>query len=111
VALTARQRNALPDSAFIDRVRRRFPVPTKAQARRAGISEIQRLRTLRSALSRAGQQASNRARGTRRITPAAARRYVAKRAGGGVASVRSHPAHRTRRRVVRRRRTAGRRRR
>lgn len=56
MALTARQRNALPDSAFALPGRRKYPVPTKAQARKAGIGERQRLRMLRNALGRSGQR-------------------------------------------------------
>jgi hypothetical protein len=55
-SLTARQRNALPRSAFVYPASRKYPVPTKAQARRAGISEGQRIAIHRSALSRAGQR-------------------------------------------------------
>jgi hypothetical protein len=55
MALTAKQRKALPRSAFAYPSTRSYPVPTKAQARRAGIPERQRLATLRNALSRAGQ--------------------------------------------------------
>lgn len=84
MALTAKQRNALPPSAFLDRKRRRFPVPTKAQARKAGISEQQRARTLRSALSRASQRQKP---GAKKVTPAATRRKVATRAQGAVKSV------------------------
>lgn len=84
MALTTKQRSKLPPSAFLDPKARRFPVPTQAQAKRAGISEAQRVRTLRSALSRAGQQ---QARGVKTVTPAAARRKVATRAGGKVQSV------------------------
>lgn len=100
--LTAKQRNALPPSAFLDPARRRFPAPTKTQARKAGISETQRLGILRNALARAGQR---QAPGTRRVTPAAARRTIAARAGGKIASVRPRrrPAARTRRHTARRR--------
>jgi hypothetical protein len=56
VALTARQRNRLPDSAFAYPNVRKFPVPTKAQARKAGISERQRLGLHRNALARAAQR-------------------------------------------------------
>lgn len=56
MALTTRQRNALPRSAFAIPSRRAYPMPTKAQARRAGISEAQRLRTHRNAISRAAQR-------------------------------------------------------
>jgi hypothetical protein len=55
MALTAAQRRRLPDSAFVYPRQRKYPVPTKAQARKAGISEAQRLRTHRNALSRAAQ--------------------------------------------------------
>lgn len=51
MALTAKQRNALPNSAFAYPSKRAYPVPTKAQAKRAGISEVQRQRTHRAALS------------------------------------------------------------
>ena len=84
MALTAKQRAALPPSAFLDRKGRRFPVPTKAQAARAGIPEAQRVRTLRNALARAGQP---QARGVKRVTPSATQSAVRKRAGGAVASV------------------------
>jgi hypothetical protein len=53
--LTTAQRNRLPDSAFAIPSRRAFPIPTKDQARRAGISEAQRQRTLRNAVARAAQ--------------------------------------------------------
>src|SRR5262245_22144039 len=56
MALTAKQRNALPPSAFVYPSTRKYPVPTKAQAKRAGISERQRLRIDRNALSRAAQR-------------------------------------------------------
>jgi hypothetical protein len=118
MALTAKQRNALPRSAFIDPAHRRFPVPTAAQARKAGIPEAQRLRILRNALARAAQhQPRRQARGAggrkvtvKTVTPAAARRKVALRAGGKVASVRSHPAATRRRRAAARRHRARRRR-
>ena len=99
MALTARQRNKLPPSAFLDRKNRRFPVPTKAQARKAGIAEAQRVRTLRNALSRAAQ---SQAKGVKKVSPAATRRKVKARAAGQVASVK--PAAATRRRRRRRRR-------
>jgi hypothetical protein len=51
MALTARQRAKLPRSAFAYPAKRAYPVPTRLQAARAGISESQRQRTLRSALS------------------------------------------------------------
>lgn len=95
MALTAKQRNALPRSAFLDPARRRFPVPTAAQARSAGIGEAQRVRTMRNALARAAQPQK---RGAKRVTPTAARRKVATRAGGKVASVAHLPARRRARR-------------
>jgi hypothetical protein len=58
MALTSRQRSALPNSAFVYPTTRKYPVPTRAQAARAGISEAQRQRTHRNALGRAGQRAT-----------------------------------------------------
>jgi hypothetical protein len=58
MALTAKQRNALPDSAFALPSKRLFPVPNKAQARKAGIPEAQRLATIRNGLSRSAQSAT-----------------------------------------------------
>ena len=55
MALTAKQRNRLPDSAFAYPSRRAFPIPTKAQAAKAGIPEGQRQRMLRNAVARAAQ--------------------------------------------------------
>jgi hypothetical protein len=115
--LTAAQRNKLPDSAFIDRAHRRFPVPNKAQAARAGIPEAQRVGILRNALARAAQrQPARQARGrggrkvaVKTVTPTAARRAVRQRGGGAVASVRRSTT--TRRRAPARRRRTGRRRR
>jgi hypothetical protein len=80
MALTAKQRKALPDSAFAYPSKRSFPVPTRAQARKAGISERQRLAVHRNALSRAAQPQ------TRGSYPAVARKVKA-RAGAKVATV------------------------
>lgn len=80
MALTAKQRNALPDSAFVYRKARKYPVPTKAQAKRAGISERQRIGLHRNALSRAAQPQTMGTTGR-------VRAVVRKRAGGKVASV------------------------
>jgi hypothetical protein len=80
MALTAKQRNALPSSAFVYPKQRKYPVPTKAQAKRAGISERQRLRTHRNALSRAAQPQTSGSYST-------VARKVKSRAGGKVASV------------------------
>jgi len=56
MAITTKQRNRLPASAFAYPKQRKYPVPTKAQARKAGISERDRLATHRNALSRAAQR-------------------------------------------------------
>jgi hypothetical protein len=56
MALTAAQRRRLPSSAFVYPKQRKYPAPTKAQARKAGISEAQRLRIHRNALARANQR-------------------------------------------------------
>jgi hypothetical protein len=95
MALTTRQRKARPRSAFGDPVNRRFPMPTKAQARKAGISERQRLNTLRNARSRAAQP---QARGVKKVTPALVKRKVRARAGGKIASVRPRSGSTRRRR-------------
>jgi hypothetical protein len=55
MALTAKQRKALPSSAFAYPKQRKYPVPTQAQARKVGISERQRQGIHRNALSRAAQ--------------------------------------------------------
>jgi hypothetical protein len=55
MALTAAQRKKLPKSAFVyssgPRSNWRYPVPTKAQARKAGISEKERVKVHRAAKS------------------------------------------------------------
>lgn len=77
MALTAAQRRRLPRSAFAyaprgaPRSQWRFPIPSKAQARRAGISEGQRQRNLRNAVSRSAQRHT---RGTRTQVERVARR-------------------------------------
>jgi hypothetical protein len=81
MALTAQQRAKLPNSAFAYPKQRKYPVPTKAQARAAGISERQRLAIHRNALSRAAQR--NTMGSVSRV-----RSVVAKRHGGGVKSMR-----------------------
>jgi len=81
MALTTRQRNALPSSAFVYPKSRKYPVPTKAQARKAGISERQRQATHRNALSRAAQR--NTAG-----TPSKVRAVVRRRHAGTIVSVR-----------------------
>jgi hypothetical protein len=78
VALTRRQRAKLPRSAFViapkgsPRSSWKYPVPTAAQARKAGISEAQRQRTHRAALSYAAR--SDTAGSTRRVAPVVSRR-------------------------------------
>lgn len=65
MSLTAGQRRKLPRSAFVyapkgtPRSSWRYPVPTRAQARRAGISEASRLRTARAAVSYAGRRSTS----------------------------------------------------
>lgn len=83
--LTAAQRNALPNAAFAfvpkrrpgESVaswhrRRKYPAPTAGQARRAGISEVQRQRTLRNAAARGAQR--HTAGSYRTVAPVAKRR-------------------------------------
>jgi hypothetical protein len=65
VSLTAAQRRKLPRAAFVyapkgtPRSTWRYPVPTRAQAKRAGISEASRLRTARAAVSYAGHRGTS----------------------------------------------------
>ena len=59
MALSAKQRRKLPASAFAYPAKRAYPVPTKGQARKAGISESQRLGLHRNALSRAAQKGTS----------------------------------------------------
>jgi hypothetical protein len=59
MALSAKQRNKLPPSAFAYPSARKYPVPTKAQAQKAGISERQRVGLHRNALSRAAQSGTS----------------------------------------------------
>lgn len=62
MALTAAQRKRLPASAFVYPSRApgpgSYPVPTKAQARRAGISEKNRLAAHRAAKSFAARKST-----------------------------------------------------
>lgn len=55
MALTTKQRNKLPPSAFVLPSQRKYPVPTKAHAEAAGITETQRLRMHRAALAYAAR--------------------------------------------------------
>jgi hypothetical protein len=63
MALTAAQRRSLPRSAFVyhsgPRSAWRYPVPTRAQAQRAGISEAQRVRTHNAARSYAARRSTS----------------------------------------------------
>lgn len=59
MALTSRQRSKLPSSAFVYPSTRKYPVPTKSQAKRAGISQAQNARIHRNALSRAAQKGTS----------------------------------------------------
>ena len=76
MALTARQRAKLPASAFAYPKTRKYPVPTKAQARKVGISEKQRVGLHRNALSRAAQ--SGTAGSYRHVAKHVARRSTVK---------------------------------
>jgi len=80
MALTSKQRNALPDSAFVYPSKRAYPAPTKNQAQKAGISEKQRLATHRNALARSAQKETSGNYST-------VAKKVRARSGGKVASV------------------------
>ena len=80
MAITTKQRNKLPRSAFVYPSKRSYPVPTKAQARKAGISERNRVASARNALARAAQPQ------TRGSYPTVAR-VVKQRVGKKIATV------------------------
>jgi hypothetical protein len=80
MALTAKQRQALPASAFAYPSQRKYPVPTKNQAKKAGISERQRVGLHRNALARAAQKSTTGSYGH-------VARKVKVRSGAKVASV------------------------
>jgi len=80
MALTAKQRRALPASAFVYPSTRKYPVPTKAQAAKAGIGEKQRLGLHRNALARSAQKGTSGSYA--KVGP-----KVRARSGGKVASV------------------------
>jgi hypothetical protein len=107
MALTARQRNKLPKSAFAihpgkARSRWAYPLPTPSQARRAGISEGQRKRMLRAAVTYSARSST---RGSpRTIAPKAKRRNAA--AGGSRAWGSTAPRRGQRVRTQGRRRAA-----
>jgi hypothetical protein len=92
MALTAKQRKALPKSAFVYPSRApgpgSYPVPTKAQARRAGISEKARLATLRAAKAYAARRST-------RGTPAKVNAVVRKRAPAASALAKPRRRRRT----------------
>jgi hypothetical protein len=77
MALTAKQRRKLPKSAFAYPRQRKYPVPTKTQAKRAGISEKQRVGLHRNALSRAAQSKTSGSYGH-------VAKHVSRRSGGKV---------------------------
>jgi hypothetical protein len=85
MALTTKQRNKLPKSAFAlhsgPRSNWAYPAPTKAQAQKAGISEAQRARIHRAALSYS-------ARSSTRGSPKTVRSHVAAHHQGAVKSMR-----------------------
>ena len=105
MALTAAQRRRLPRSAFAlhsgPRSNWAYPLPTKRQARAAGISETSRQRMLRAA---AAYSARSSTRGSpSRIQPAARRK--ASPVGGSRSwgtTVRRAPARTTSGRMARR---------
>lgn len=77
MALSAKQRAKLPRSAFAYPSARKYPVPTKTQAKKAGISETQRLGLHRNALARAAQAGTAG-------SYAHVAKHVARRSGGAV---------------------------
>jgi hypothetical protein len=77
MALTAAQRRRLPNSAFAIPSQRKYPMPTKTQARRAGISEAQRVRLHRNALARS---TNRRTAGSYRTIATVARRRAGSQA-------------------------------
>jgi hypothetical protein len=79
--LTAAQRNRLPASAFAYPSQRKYPTPTKTQAKRAGISERQRAGIHRAALSYSARRDTT---GSGRHV----RSVVARRHAGAVKSMR-----------------------
>jgi len=91
MALTTAQRNRLPRSAFgvapkgSPRSAWKYPMPTKTQARRAGISEASRQRTLNAAVSYSAR--SSTASSKARIAPIAAKR--GRSASAGITRTRS----------------------
>jgi hypothetical protein len=102
VALTTAQRNRLPRRAFLyapkgsPRSRWRYPVPTRAQARAAGISEAQRQRIAKSAVAYSAHRNTIGSRS--RVEPIARQRAGAtpRRATGRKAATRARqrPARR-----------------
>jgi hypothetical protein len=93
MALTTAQRNRLPASAFAIPSRRAYPMPTRAQARRAGISEAQRVRLHRNALARSTNRRT--AGSYRTIAPVARRRAPQVRSTSRRAGTVTRPGYRT----------------
>jgi hypothetical protein len=97
MALTARQRARLPRSAFLyaprgaPRSRWRYPVPTRAQARRAGIGEVQRQRIAKAAVSYSAHR--NTIGSRRRVEP------IARARAGATRRARPGAVHRSQRRA------------
>jgi hypothetical protein len=92
MAITARQRARLPRSAFAlhsgPRSRWAYPLPTKAQARAAGISERGRQRMLRAA---AAYSARPTTRGSGPRITAQARSRAARAGGSRSWGTTAHP--------------------
>lgn len=86
MALSAAQRRKLPRSAFVyapksaPRSKWKYPVPTKAQARKAGISETSRAKIHKAALSYSAKRSTSGSHST-------VRAVVARRNAGAVKSV------------------------
>lgn len=106
--LTSAQRARLPRSAFVysrgPRSSWRYPVPTRAQAQRAGISEAQRKRTHAAAKSYAARRSTSG-------TPAKVKRVVKRRSTGANAYGGRAPRPRASTRTVTPKRTTAKRRR
>jgi hypothetical protein len=81
MALSGKQRKALPSGAFVYPASRKYPVPTKAQARTAGISESQRVKMHRAALSYSARSSTSG-------SPSKVRSVVGARHGGAIKSLR-----------------------
>jgi hypothetical protein len=100
MALTAAQRKKLPPSAFVyhsgPRSNWRYPVPTKAQAKRAGISERERVKVHRAAKSYAARKTTRGTSG--RVNAVVHKRGPLKASRKTRAKTRRKPSTRRRRR-------------